>query len=537
MMILIITGELASPTVNKIALNSNQDVEVFIADIPIAAFLTPKRIVHDLKKSDIKLESIDMILIPGLIPKDSIEITKKLNIPSFKGPTDASDLNLVLDNVDKLKLSTTKSADRYIEEEQRKAALKFIKDYENDLNNSENLLKKEENILIRDLPVGKDFPMRVLAEIASAPLLSKEELVKKAKYFVESGADMIDIGMIAGENLSDRIPDLIKTLRDALGNIPLSIDTLNPKELKVAIENDIDLVLSLDLGNCDELIPLLKEKNIPAVILPTNFSKNKVPHTVEDRVNNMHELAEKCSDINYIPDLILDPINSSSITDSFRAFFEFHKKNKRPLFFGVGNVTELLDTDSTGVNAVLAGIGMELNVSILFTPEESGKSRGSVYELAVASKMMFLAKNRASIPKDLGINLVTFKDKKKKVDIDEMIEPLDDVEVVETENDLKFVYDKAGSFKILVYDKYIEVIHFLKRKPKLIVRGKSSKEIYEELISRNLIGRVEHAAYLGSELQKAEIAFLTNKNYVQDTPLFNKVDLIKEFRNNSNDEF
>ncbi len=105
--------------------------------------------------------------------------------------------------------------------------------------------------------------------------------------------------------------------------------------------------------------------------------------------------------IDYVADLILDPVNSSSIVESIMACFEFHKINKAPMFFGVGNVTELMDADSGGVNVLLAGIGMELGVSILFTPEESGKTRGSVYELSTASKMMFLAKHRGSIPKKI----------------------------------------------------------------------------------------------------------------------------------------
>ena len=98
--------------------------------------------------------------------------------------------------------------------------------------------------------------------------------------------------------------------------------------------------------------------------------------------------------------------------ESIIACRNYAERNPEPVFFGIGNVTELLDTDSTGVNALLAGIGMELGVSVLFTPEESGKTRGSVYELSVASKMMFLAENRGSVPKDLGINLVLFKEKR-----------------------------------------------------------------------------------------------------------------------------
>ena len=89
-----------------------------------------------------------------------------------------------------------------------------------------------------------------------------------------------------------------------------------------------------------------------------------------------------------------------------------------------------------GVNALLAGIAMELGASVLFTPEESGKTIGSVKELAISSDMMFLAKNRGSIPKDLGINLVLFKDKRK---IDGIVEDVD-VPLVEAEEDYHVVH-------------------------------------------------------------------------------------------------
>ena len=49
-----------------------------------------------------------------------------------------------------------------------------------------------------------------------------------------------------------------------------------------------------------------------------------------------------------------------------------------PLFFGAGNVTELLDADTQGVNALLAALAAEVEASILFTPEYSAKARGSV---------------------------------------------------------------------------------------------------------------------------------------------------------------
>ena len=38
--------------------------------------------------------------------------------------------------------------------------------------------------------------------------------------------------------------------------------------------------------------------------------------------------------------------------------------------------------------------------------------------------------------------------------------------------------------------------------------------IQKEIITENLVTRMEHAAYLGSELKKAEIAMITGKEYV-----------------------
>lgn len=528
-MILIITGHLAYPLVKKMADKSSKDTIVHVANTQVAAFLTPTQIIKEIKDNFMdKLDDVDLILVPGLIRKATYLIAEEFKIPCYKASTDAADLAMVLDLVDDLELSESKPADKLIEEEKRKQALKFIEDFENDLEKRENLLSKDNNILVRNLPVGEDFPMRVLSEIASAPILPKEDLIKKAEFFVASGSDMIDIGMIAGEDRSSQIPDLIDTLRPIVGDRPLSIDTLNPKEIETALNHGIDMVLSLDNGNYKGILPLLKEKQIPAVILPTNFSEGFVPDTPEARVKSMQKLVKSCDGLNVVCDLILDPVNSASIVDSIISFEEFHKVCKKPMFFGIGNVIELMDTDSVGANALLAGIAMELGASILFTPEESGKTHGSVRELATASKMMFLAKNRHSIPKDLGINLLVFKDKKKRLDL--IDSESEDLPIAKLSEPLKFVRDSAGSFKIKVEYGFdvksskITATHFKRNEPDLIIEGNTAKEVYGEIIKKDLVTRMEHAAYLGSELQKAEIAMLIGKEYVQDFELFKAPD-------------
>ena len=99
---------------------------------------------------------------------------------------------------------------------------------------------------------------------------------------------------------------------------------------------------------------------------------------------------------------------------------------------------------------------------------------------------------------------------------------------------MKFVRDKLGSFKISVdYGTTVEsskitATHFKKNKADLVIAGHSAREIYEEIITKNLLSRMEHAAYLGSELKKAEIAMIAGKEYVQDFELFKNPDEFKK---------
>jgi len=131
---------------------------------------------------------------------------------------------------------------------------------------------------------------------------------------------------------------------------------------------------------------------------------------------------------------------------------------------------------------------------------------------------MFLAKSRDSIPKDLGINLIILKDKRRGEPVDEEI----DVPIIEGKADYKFTQDPCGSFKIMVDDGIIKAVHYKNMNPDVAITGKTSKVIYDKIIKQGLISRVEHATYLGAELQKAEIAATLGKNYLQDFPLFKR---------------
>jgi len=86
---------------------------------------------------------------------------------------------------------------------------------------------------------------------------------------------------------------------------------------------------------------------------------------------------------------------------------------RRPLFFGAGNVVELMDADSIGQNALLAAMAAELGAAVIFTGEHSDKTRGSVAEMRRATEMMVLSRDRP-YPKDLGIDLLVIKEKRRR---------------------------------------------------------------------------------------------------------------------------
>ena len=112
MKVLIITGKLASPLVKRESNKSEHEIHVHVVNTPIAAFLTPKKIVEELQnhgknhviKGDLvdqvnkfDLNEYDLILTPGLIRKDVSYIKEKTGIETFKGPTEAADLSIVLE--------------------------------------------------------------------------------------------------------------------------------------------------------------------------------------------------------------------------------------------------------------------------------------------------------------------------------------------------------------------------------------------------------------------------------------------------------
>jgi hypothetical protein len=95
--------------------------------------------------------------------------------------------------------------------------------------------------------------------------------------------------------------------------------------------------------------------------------------------------------------------------------------------------------------------------------------------------------------------------------------------------------DPKGYFIIKVfYEKKVlgARYHTYDAVPHFDIIGTNAQEIVQTIVDQKLISSMQHAADLGLELQKAEIAMQLRLNYVQDSPLdFSKKTKKKESDN------
>ena len=518
MKVLLITGTLAENTVKRYSQQSNIPTQVLALNVQVAAFLTPAIISQTLKKYNLK--DIDIILTPGQMPGDTKTITEATGVPTYKGPRYAADLPITLDCLSEVELSTVIPACDLLREKLQQKALAELDKVEQ---NRATLLKKPGHLQINNLAVGKEFPMRVLAEIVDAPLLESAEIKRLAKQYVASGANIIDVGMCVGQTRPEDAKRAIQAVKAEV-NVPVSIDTLNPIEIEAAVKAGADLILSGDAGNLTAIAPFAKD--IAIVLLPTNERKGIFPQKPRARVRILEQLINQARQLGFtkiIGDLILEPTHT---LDSFVAFQEFNLRNPDvPLLIGIANVVELFDADSVGLNALLSRLSSEVNIDLLLTTEKTPQARGCVNEVALASKIMFLAKKRDSVPCDLGLDLLVLKDKVDR----EVTYDIGKNKVIKARksNSMPVSMDPCGVFKIVVDREHsvIVALHYNSaeaKEPTCAINGVDAKSILAEVFRQELVSSLDHASYLGMELGKAEIALRVGRNYLQDTPLFGK---------------
>lgn len=478
MRILLVTGRLAASVVREAA---GDAADVAVADVNIAAFITPKLLETLLADM---AGQYDLVLISGLCGSDFSKLEVKLGVKIRLGPKHAFDIPLALRFADKIEFSHRIPADRLLIDVKRDSARKELEAIEREA---------QPVFELKGVKVGGGASMKVMAEVVDATRLTDLELVRKIDSY--AAADIIDLG-VPLESSPEAVSHAVRVAKSATMK-PVSVDTLIPEYVEAGIEAGADLVLSLDSSNIDALGPLVTKKGVAAVVIPDG-------ETLDSLIRNI-EAAKEHGVRKIIADPVLSPVGHGMVNAvcRYRKFREWYPDI--PLFFGAGNVTELIDADSIGVNALLAGIAMEAGASVLFTTEASQKTLGSADELKKACMMMALAQRRRESPKDLGVDLLVIKEKRPRTDV---VEPSD---VVIEAKKHPFKLDPRGSFNIFIEDGRIYA-----RNGDITIVGTDSESILHTIIDRGLVSMLDHAGYLQAELKKAELAIRFHRSYLQD---------------------
>jgi dihydropteroate synthase-like protein len=331
------------------------------------------------------------------------------------------------------------------------------------------------------------YDIEIIAEINHCPQLQLADIVSTAKQLATEGADLIDVGCDPGEPWSG-VGDCVKALRDVGHRV--SIDSMNPREIEPAVRAGAELVLSVNSANREAA----RDWGCEVVVVPDT------PSDLAGLEETVAFLAE--AGVRLRIDPVLEPIGFG-FAASLRRYWEVRQRfPDAEMMMGIGNLTELTDADSAGINVLLLGICEELGIRSVLTTQVINWARSSVRECDLARRLVYQAVQHRMLPKHLEPRLVMLRDPK----------PLQygEQELAKLAAELK-----DHNYRIFAEDGKIHLLcaglHLADADPFVLFEQLSARE------PKNL--DASHAFYLGYEMAKAVTALTLAKDYRQDEAL------------------
>lgn len=338
----------------------------------------------------------------------------------------------------------------------------------------------------RPMPKLDEYDIEILAEINHAPHLSDEELIRTANEYRQAGADIIDLGCIPGETWPT-IGTAVKMLRAE--GFRISVDSFERGEVEPAVAAGAELVLSCNQSNCAW-----------ACALPVEFVV--IPDQVRE-LDSWNLTRRQLMDAGrtYRLDPVLEPIGFG-FAASLERYYETRRRDaSAAMLMGIGNLTELSEVDSAGVNFLLAAICEELQIRSVLTTQVINWGRTAIREFDLARKLVRHSVKNRVLPKHLGGKLIVLRDPKLR-EIGE--QGLNQIAAQLTDPNFR-VFAEQGEIHLMNRDGYW--------------RGSDPYELFDRMQADVGLLSAEHSFYLGMELCKARTALTLGKQYIQDEAL------------------
>ncbi|MDT8406695.1 MAG: DUF6513 domain-containing protein [Methylococcales bacterium] len=346
---------------------------------------------------------------------------------------------------------------------------------------------------LKDLPLffGKagqkpdlsQYRVRIFAEIVDAPRMDIPAIIARADYYRTQGADVIDLGCLP-ETPFSHLAEAVQELKRQ--GFQVSVDSLVTEDLRTGGLAGADYLLSL---NEDSLFLLDEVPATPILIAKEHGDLTSLARAIKYLQQQGRP---------FLADPILDPIHFG-FTESIVRYWQLRQDFPDiDIMMGVGNLTELTHADTAGMNALLFGIGSELDIAAVLATEVSQHACKAIKEADIARRIMYAAKRELRLPKHINAGLMTVHDTApfpyQAEEIQTLAQQIKDPSYrIQTSPAGIHLYNRDG--------------HHLADDP---------FTLYPNL---NVDGDAGHAFYLGVELARAQIAWQLGKRFNQDEML------------------
>ncbi|RFU49340.1 DUF6513 domain-containing protein [Paraburkholderia sp. DHOC27] len=327
------------------------------------------------------------------------------------------------------------------------------------------------------------YETEIFAEIVDAPRLDLDGIARRAREYVAQGADVIDIGCLP-ETPFPHLEDAVRRLKAE--GFRVSVDSMRSEELLRGGQAGADYLMSLNLDT------LWIADEVPATPILVAREPGD-PASLDAAIDTLVARGRA-----FLADPILDPIPFGLAASVARYVRLRERYPSIGIMMGVGNVTELTEADTSGINAVLLGMAAELRVNAVLTTSVSLHARRAIREADVARRVMHAAREAHVLPKGINGDLATVHVKRpfpySAAEIDDVARGVRD-----------------PNFRVQVS---AEGIHVYNRDGHQVAGDPFA--LYPQL---HLEADGGHAFYMGVQLARAEIAWKLGKRFDQDQPL------------------
>jgi dihydropteroate synthase-like protein len=435
--LLFVTGKLAEPALRRILLDLAPAADFDFSVAVLPISVAALTTTPWVARHLTVPAGIDQILLPGLCSGDLGEVGRRAGIPVERGPRD----------------------------------LRHLPDY---FGHGQN-----------PPPGYGAHDIEILAEINHVQSFGRDQIVQTALALRAQGADVIDLGCNPGEAWPGA-RDCVRALKDS--GLRVSIDSFDTSHVEPAVAAGAELVLSVNYGNRERAA----DWGCEVVAIPDVAG---TLDGLDETVNRLDSLK-----VRFRIDPVVEPLGLGFAASLGRYLEVRRRYPNAEMMMGIGNLTELTDVDSAGINVLLAGFCQELRVRSVLTTEVINWCQSAVRELDLARRLVYYATKEKVLPKHLEPDLVMLRDPAALTHGEETLR-----ELAERVVDRHFrIFAEAGMLHVISAGLHVE--------------GVDPFQLFARMQERGPIDP-SHAFYLGYEMAKAVTALTLGKNYVQDQAL------------------